>query len=132
MPPLGGKAGSELPGPGFRHSHALFSATSNGGCQWLAWTSGGYTQDNAGLPPGGEVRHAGRWGVYAQTRPERNGDAKGQPHLGVRQHHTGEQLLSHLEAALSSAGLSARCTRKPLGANPNQSQNMNVFLSPGC
>lgn len=88
------KAGSELPGPGFGHRHTLFSAASEGSCEWLARRSGGNAQDNAGLPSGGEVRHAGGRGVYAQTRPEWDGDAEGQPHLGVRKYHTGEQRLS--------------------------------------
>lgn len=104
------KASSELPGPGFRHCHALFSAASDGSCSWLAWRSGGYAQDNAGLPSGGEVCHAGGWGVDAQTRPEWNGDAKGQPHLGVRKYHTGEQLQSnHLLYAVTPVTSPEQC-----------------------
>lgn len=89
------KTSSKLPGPGFRHRHTVFSAASNCICWWLAWRSGGNAQDNARLPSGGEVCHAGWWGVYAQTRPERNGDAKGQSHLGVRKYHPSKQLQSN-------------------------------------
>lgn len=91
------KASSQLPGPGLGHRHPLLSAPGNGNSRTLAWRSGWHTQDHPGLPSGGEVRHVGWCCVHAQAGPEWNGDAEGQPHLGVRKYHRGGQLY-HLKS----------------------------------
>lgn len=89
VPPPWRKTCPQLPGPGLRDRHPLFSAPGNGNSGTLAWRSGWHTQDHSRLPSGGEVCHAGWRRVNAQTRPEWNGDAEGQPHLGIRKYLTG-------------------------------------------
>lgn len=101
MPPPGRKASSKLPGPGLRDRHSLFSAAGNGNGGRLAWRSGWHTQDHPRLPSGGEVRHVGWRCVHAQTGPEWNGDAEGQPCLGIRKYYTGGQLHAVLSKLIS-------------------------------
>ena len=92
VPPRGGAVCSELPGPGLWDCHTLLSAPGSSSRERLAWRSGWHTQDHPGLPSGGKVRHAGWQCVHAQTGPEWNGDAEGQPCVGIRKYHTGGQL----------------------------------------
>lgn len=92
VPPPWRKAGSQLLGSGLWDRNSLLSAPGDGNSERLARRSSRHTQDNTGLPPGGEVCHAGWWCVHAQTGPEWDGDAEGQPYLGIRKYHTGGQL----------------------------------------
>lgn len=89
VPPPRGASGSELPGPGLGHRHPLLATQGAGEGGGLARGGGGHEEDHAGLSAGGEVRHAGGRGLHAQAGPERDGDAEGQPHLGIRKHHGG-------------------------------------------